>query len=136
MLWCADEEKENQDLENVQKQLQRLQEQLGVLPEKVEQLQREAKREEQILDGKKAELERSEKNKKLRMKEYTQGVSYYQQLLGLEFERSSGTLRRMTPFISQTKLTRIEYPQTHGCEWSSRISMPKPRNVSSISRCT
>lgn len=99
-LWAAthiawlctalDEEKENQDLQNVQKQIYRLKEQLDSLPEKVEQLSRDTKREESILETKKTELERSENNKRLRMKEYAQGISFYQQLLGLEFERFGG----------------------------------------------
>lgn len=89
-LAALDEEKENQDLENVQKQIYRLKEQLDSLPEKVEQLSRDTKREESILETKKMELERSENNKRLRMKEYTQGISFYQQLLGLEFERLGG----------------------------------------------
>eukprot|EP01122_Echinamoeba_exundans_P011306 TRINITY_DN4450_c0_g1_i1.p1 TRINITY_DN4450_c0_g1~~TRINITY_DN4450_c0_g1_i1.p1 ORF type:complete len:231 (-),score=52.04 TRINITY_DN4450_c0_g1_i1:100-792(-) len=82
-----DEEKENEDLENLEKQNMRLQEQLEALPEKVEQLQRETKREEQNLETKKAELQRSEHNKKLRLKEYSSGIAYYQQFLGLTYER-------------------------------------------------
>lgn len=64
---------------------------MDVLPEKVEQLQREAKREESILESKKIELQRAENMKKLKLKEYTSGVSFYQQLLGLAFERIGGS---------------------------------------------
>jgi hypothetical protein len=101
----ADEEKENEDLENLDKQNVRLQEQLVTLPEKVEQLQRETKREEQNLETKKAELQRSEHNKKLRLKEYTSGISYYQQFLGLTYERVGGMVTIFGTISSTFRLT-------------------------------
>jgi hypothetical protein len=67
----------------------------------LELVSREAKREEHILESKRADLDKSEKQKKSVMRDFTQGISKFQQLLSLEFERVRGTLNMYITSISK-----------------------------------